>query len=357
MEVQQLTWLDELQRYYNELGKFITDYQKYGVYEEEGTLLLKRIASTTMTEFLEASEDLYDEITRRKELTPSSERMSHNVQSTLYRSHFPPDRNLARYRLSALPNDWLKTIASFIHFELSRRFPELTGEMRCFLSLTGLIVDFPCPSASNTSEHHPTNERPIAQGVVDGSAQKLAMVSSSTLSGSSELGSSNSSSSSGSSSGPANSSSPPTSYPNSISTSSSHGTQDSIASAIWHPTRLKVKVTTKSQFDQLTEYVNGLKEMPGAATAKGRLATLAIPQFDELVTDIMDEVARRKWKPSEPYLRAEDAMHPKRNEARKMLSALGDDKLRSLASDVQFEMSRRYLSSEDLVQDLLLMSP
>lgn len=110
----------------------------------------------------------------------------------------------------------------------------------------------------------------------------------------------------------------------------------------------------QSQFDELSEYVVGDEEQPERGETKMRLAGLSVPQFDELVTDVLDEVVRRKYRVQEcDFLPPEAAMHPMRNEARKKLSGL-DSSLRDLASDVHFEMCRRYLSSEDLVQELLV---
>lgn len=71
-------------------------------------------------------------------------------------------------------------------------------------------------------------------------------------------------------------------------------------------------------------------------------------QFLELSVDVYDELMRRKkadmsaQDPSEPYLYEQKAFHPKRNQARQKLATLATSRYKDLASDVYFELERRY---------------
>jgi len=84
--------------------------------------------------------------------------------------------------------------------------------------------------------------------------------------------------------------------------------------------------------------------------ARDKLLRLSVVQFQELSTDVYDELQRREGvdassgpndKPP-PYLLPKDKFHPKRNQARQKLSSLAATRFRDLATDVFFELERRY---------------
>lgn len=87
--------------------------------------------------------------------------------------------------------------------------------------------------------------------------------------------------------------------------------------------------------------------------ARDKLLRLSAIQFQELSTDVYDELLRRE---DERYARSPDGsamnvprfllprnnFHPKRNQARQKLSTLAAKKFRELATDVLFELERRF---------------
>ncbi|KAJ8606569.1 hypothetical protein MRB53_040869 [Persea americana] len=86
--------------------------------------------------------------------------------------------------------------------------------------------------------------------------------------------------------------------------------------------------------------------------ARDKLLRLSPIQFQELSTDVFDELLRREDEeryaagmisgPGIPkYLLPKNNFHPKRNQARQKLSTLAVKKFRELATDVLFELERR----------------
>jgi hypothetical protein len=100
------------------------------------------------------------------------------------------------------------------------------------------------------------------------------------------------------------------------------------------------------------------------STARQKLTRLTRQQFQELSTDVYDELIRRKTNsdgvqgPSSvlllclrtsnspatlvPFLPVRDEFHPKRNQARQKLATLPLSRFKDLSSDVYFELVRRY---------------
>ena len=84
--------------------------------------------------------------------------------------------------------------------------------------------------------------------------------------------------------------------------------------------------------------------------ARDKLLRLSPVQFQELSTDVYDELLRRQsasaQQPNAPagiptYLTPRDNFHPKRNQARQKLSTLPPTRFRDLATDVFYEVERR----------------
>ncbi|KIM97918.1 hypothetical protein OIDMADRAFT_203196 [Oidiodendron maius Zn] len=96
------------------------------------------------------------------------------------------------------------------------------------------------------------------------------------------------------------------------------------------------------------------KGNPRPNRARDKLLRLSPIQFQELSTDVYDELMRRQASsrrpPSgngsdggpPPYLLPKDAFHPKRNQARQKLSTLPSPRFRDLATDVFYELERRF---------------
>ncbi|KAF8494401.1 hypothetical protein F5888DRAFT_656416 [Russula emetica] len=94
----------------------------------------------------------------------------------------------------------------------------------------------------------------------------------------------------------------------------------------------------------LTSYVE--KEQANTIPRQ-KLAKLSLQQFQELCTDVYDELIRRQNN-SEiingqvPFLPAQAGFHPKRNQARQKLATLRPPRFQELTSDVRHDLGRRY---------------
>lgn len=86
--------------------------------------------------------------------------------------------------------------------------------------------------------------------------------------------------------------------------------------------------------------------------ARDKLLRLSSVQFQELSTDVFDELLRRENERRHPphpsdqnfprFLQPKPNYHPKRNQARQKLATLVTHRFRELAGDVSFELERRY---------------
>jgi len=76
-----------------------------------------------------------------------------------------------------------------------------------------------------------------------------------------------------------------------------------------------------------------------------------VQQFQELSTDVFDELIRRNGNFNQneavPFLPIREDLHPKRNQARQKLAALTTSRLKDLSSDVHYDLSRRFPELED----------
>ncbi|KAF7856976.1 hypothetical protein EAF04_009736 [Stromatinia cepivora] len=96
------------------------------------------------------------------------------------------------------------------------------------------------------------------------------------------------------------------------------------------------------------------KGNPRPNRARDKLLRLSPVQFQELSTDVFDELLRRQQAGSRtpngqrndqappPYLLPKTTFHPKRNQARQKLSTLPPPRFRDLATDVFYELERRF---------------
>ncbi|TLD23395.1 cell polarity protein-like protein [Venturia nashicola] len=103
----------------------------------------------------------------------------------------------------------------------------------------------------------------------------------------------------------------------------------------------------------LAAYLNSERSDPRQNRARDKLLRLTSVQFQELSTDVYDELLRREddrrrggpgapGNPTPKYLLPKQNFHFKRNQARQKLSTLPPDRFRQLATDVFFELERRY---------------
>ncbi|OBZ69633.1 hypothetical protein A0H81_10591 [Grifola frondosa] len=104
----------------------------------------------------------------------------------------------------------------------------------------------------------------------------------------------------------------------------------------------------RTHFDELSRYLAAyLAKEPAnsRSTARQKLTRLTRQQFQELSTDVYDELLRRKTNTTDnevPFLPVRDDFHPKRNQARQKLATLPTGRFKDLSSDVYYELSRRY---------------
>ncbi|KAI5787655.1 hypothetical protein DFH27DRAFT_221162 [Peziza echinospora] len=96
---------------------------------------------------------------------------------------------------------------------------------------------------------------------------------------------------------------------------------------------------------------------PKQKRARDKLLRLSTIQFQELSTDVYDELQRRQavserrnTEQTLNYLPPKELFHPKRNQARMKLSTLPVPRFRDLAKDVFYELERRYpqFNSDDI---------
>jgi hypothetical protein len=103
----------------------------------------------------------------------------------------------------------------------------------------------------------------------------------------------------------------------------------------------------------LAPYLTDEKGNPRPSRAKDKLTRLSPVQFQELSTDVYDESLRREQDrmrggPGAPgnetpkFLLPKTNFHPKRNQARQKLSTLPLERFRQLATDVFYELERRF---------------
>jgi hypothetical protein len=113
------------------------------------------------------------------------------------------------------------------------------------------------------------------------------------------------------------------------------------------------------------------------STARQKLTRLTRQQFQELSTDVYDELIRRKTNsdgiqcpssvsllslltssspaPLVPFLPVRDEFHPKRNQARQKLATLPMSRFKDLSSDVYYELVRRYPEFKEEVRLIFLL--
>ena len=105
----------------------------------------------------------------------------------------------------------------------------------------------------------------------------------------------------------------------------------------------------------LAQSLRDEKGNPKPNRARDKLLRLSPVQFQELSTDVYDELLRRQSAAAQqanhrgngpgqvpPYLLPRENFHPKRNQARQKLATLPPPRFRDLATDVFYELERRF---------------
>ncbi|EMD33042.1 hypothetical protein CERSUDRAFT_126237 [Gelatoporia subvermispora B] len=124
------------------------------------------------------------------------------------------------------------------------------------------------------------------------------------------------------------------------------------------------RTIARTHFDELSKYLASyLAKEPAnsRSTARQKLTRLTRQQFQELSTDVYDELVRRKNNTTDnevPFLPVRDDFHPKRNQARQKLATLPTGRFKDLSSDVYYELARRYPEfKEDPLDGATMTSP
>jgi hypothetical protein len=94
-----------------------------------------------------------------------------------------------------------------------------------------------------------------------------------------------------------------------------------------------------------------------SASARDKLMKLNKSQFQELATDVYDEMKRRTDEHAFPFLPVRDDFHPKRNQARQKLATLSTNRFRDLATDIYYEIERRFPSVTKSIQERMPLEP
>ena len=101
----------------------------------------------------------------------------------------------------------------------------------------------------------------------------------------------------------------------------------------------------------LAQSLRDEKGNPKPNRARDKLLRLSPVQFQELSTDVYDELLRRQSSSGQqrdgpgqvpPYLLPKENFHPKRNQARQKLATLPPPRFQDLATDVFYELERRF---------------
>ncbi|GAC96071.1 hypothetical protein PHSY_003650 [Pseudozyma hubeiensis SY62] len=116
------------------------------------------------------------------------------------------------------------------------------------------------------------------------------------------------------------------------------------------PDTEEIKRVGRSHYVELLGFLRShlakVEQTAPRSNAREKLTRLSKQQFTELSTDVYDELMRRqnnvKNGSSQPFLAVRDEFHPKRNQARQKLATLPKNRFKDLASDVFFELERRF---------------
>ena len=130
---------EALSRHYNVLRQYLASHLR----DEKGNMKPNRardkLLRLSVTQFMELSTDVFDELIRRED--ERLQRVTDSPRFLLPKENFHPKRNQARQKLSTLPIERFRQLATDVFYELERRIPRFAvGE-----------AERPMSSASNRS--------------------------------------------------------------------------------------------------------------------------------------------------------------------------------------------------------------
>lgn len=130
---------DSLNRHYHVLKGFLSSSLR----DEKGNIrpnkARDKLLKLSVTQFMELSTDVYDELVRRED--ERAGRMPNVPRYLPPKQNFHPKRNQARQKLSTLPMERFRQLATDVFYELERRIPRFAGN----------DIDRPMSASSNRS--------------------------------------------------------------------------------------------------------------------------------------------------------------------------------------------------------------
>ena len=116
---------EALQRHYGVLKQYLASH----LHDEKGNVKPNRardkLLRLSVTQFMELSTDVYDELIRRED--ERLRRVPNVPRFLLPKDNFHPKRNQARQKLSTLPIERFRQLATDVFYELERRIPRFIG--------------------------------------------------------------------------------------------------------------------------------------------------------------------------------------------------------------------------------------
>lgn len=116
---------DALQKHYGALRHYLAE----SLQDEKGNMKPNRardkLLRLSVTQFMELSTDVYDELIRRED--ERTQRVENVPRFLLPKHNFHPKRNQARQKLSTLPTERFRQLATDVFYELERRIPRFAG--------------------------------------------------------------------------------------------------------------------------------------------------------------------------------------------------------------------------------------
>ncbi|KAK3725991.1 component of the polarisome [Vermiconidia calcicola] len=116
---------DALQRHYITLKSYLSAI----LHDDKGNVKPNRardkLLRLSVTQFMELSTDVFDELIRRED--ERLQRVANVPRALPPKQNFHPKRNQARQKLSTLPLDRFRQLATDVYYELERRIPRFAG--------------------------------------------------------------------------------------------------------------------------------------------------------------------------------------------------------------------------------------
>lgn len=116
---------DALNEHYNVLKRYLAQHLANEAAAARPTRARDKLLRLSPTQFHELSTDVYDELLRRED--DRARRGQDVPRYLLPKNTFHPKRNQARQKLSTLPPERFRQLATDVFFELERRLPRLAG--------------------------------------------------------------------------------------------------------------------------------------------------------------------------------------------------------------------------------------